>query len=483
MCIHPCVPMSAWRETATRRVKASNTKPRSFLPNQPGNDMKPLTAISRFDSFGSMQVFRHCGCLLVLCLAIVGWANPARSQDVASGKLASVKVTGSARYKSELLVPETGLSPGTTVTKADLQNGADRLARCGLFTNVNYRFFDTDAGVGAEYQVTDGPTLPVWFDNFPWFTDEELSAALKKDVPLFDGTAPGGGSVLREMASALERLLATRGVNSAVSAAQMTTPVTERHVEQFHADNAALNIGAMEFSDALAKNDRGLQQRLGDVIGQPYSRNLVALFEFEQVRPVYFANAYLRAKFGEPVAKVTGEGASARVTITAPIDPGPQFAWAGVVWSGNTTETSAMLNPIVTLKNGDAADGMKVEALWDAVRDEYTRSGFLDMTLTPVPQFDDFAKKVSYNVAINEGPQFRMGKLVLTGLSIEGEKRIRAAWGIAPGAVFNKEIYEKFFATGIKEAFVGLPFHYEKVGRFVQEDTDHKTVDVMFDFQ
>lgn len=431
-----------------------------------------------------MTSHRFLICILACLLAVPAGARVTRAQDAnASGKLASVKVVGSARYKSELLAPETGLSAGTTVTKADLQNGADRLARCGLFTNVNYRFFDTDAGVAAEYQVTDGPTLPVWFDNFPWFTDEELNADLKKEIPIFDGTAPGGGSVLHEMTNALERLLATKGVTSAVSAAQMTAPVTERHVEQFHVDNASLTIGAMEFSDPVAKNDRGLQQRLGDVVGQPYSRTLVQLFEFEQVRPIYAANAYLRAKFGEPVAHVTGEGSAARVTITAPIESGPQFAWNGVVWSGNITETSAMLNPIVTLKNGDAADGMKIEALWDAVRDEYARNGFLDMTLTPVPQFDDFAKKVSYNVAINEGTQFRMGKLVLTGLSVEGEKRIRAAWGIAPGAVFNKEIYEKFYATGIKEAFVGLPFHYDKVGRFVQEDPEHKTVDVMLDFQ
>lgn len=446
--------------------------------------MAPLNSISRFDTFRTMRSPRFFGWLLVCSLAVLAGARAARGQaDSASGKLAAVKVIGSARYKPELLVPETGLSPGSTVTKADLQNGADRLARCGLFTNVNFRFYDSEGGVVAEYQVTDGATLPVWFDNFPWFTDAELTANLKKEVPIFDGTAPGGGSVLHEMTNALERLLATRGVTSAVSAAMTTTPVTERHVEQFHADNAALNIGAVQFSDALATNDRGLQQRLGDVIGQPYSRTLVSLFEFEQVRPVYAANAYLHAKFGEPVAHVTGEGGSARVTITAPIDPGPQFAWGGVVWSGNITETSAMLNPIVTLKNGDPADGMKIETLWDAVRDEYARSGFLDMTLTPVPQFDDFAKKVSYNVAINEGPQFRMGRLVLTGLSVEGEKRIRAAWAIAPGAVFNREIYDRFAATGIKEAFVGLPFHYEKVGRFVQEDPEHKTVDVMLDFQ
>ena len=119
-----------------------------------------------------------------------------------------VKVIGSARYRPELLAPETGLSPGTTVTKADLQNGADRLARCGLFTNVNYRFFDTDAGVAAGISKSPtAPALPVWFDNFPWFTDEELTADLKKEVPLFDGTAPEGGSVLHDMTNALERLL------------------------------------------------------------------------------------------------------------------------------------------------------------------------------------------------------------------------------------------------------------------------------------
>jgi hypothetical protein len=78
---------------------------------------------------------------------------------------------------------------------------------------------------------------------------------------------------------------------------------------------------------------------------------------------------------------------------------------------------------------------------------------------------------------------YHMGKLVLTGLSIEGERRIRAAWGIAQGAVFNKEIYEQFANTGVKQAFIGLPFHYEKVGRFLQEDPNSGSVDVLLDFQ
>jgi outer membrane protein assembly factor BamA len=400
-----------------------------------------------------------------------------------NGKVESVNVTGSAKYRSDQIAPETGLSVGTTITKFDLQRGADRLAQLGLFASVQYRFATEDTGVRAEYQVTDAPTLPVLFDNFPWFTDDELIAALRKGVPLFDGTAPQRGSILNEMSSTLELLLGTRGVNSTVSIALTTAPTTDAQVMQFHVEHAGMNIASVEFTDPLAQGDRGVQQRLADVVGQQFSRTLVELFEFEQVRPVYLSHAFLRVRFGVPVARITGSGAGARVAVSAPVEPGVAFAWNGVVWSGNASIASAILNGIIALKPGDPADGMKLESMWDGVRDEYTRRGYLDVNLVAAPHFDDSAKRVTYAVSITEGLMYHMGKLVLTGLSIEGERRIRAAWGIAQGAVFNKEIYEQFANTGVKQAFIGLPFHYEKVGRFLQEDPNSGSVDVLLDFQ
>ncbi len=429
-----------------------------------------------------MRIPRLCAALF-LCLSVVLPAKAQQPADSGNGKLASVKVTGSKKYQPELIVAETGLSAGSTITQADLQNGADRLARLGLFSNVQYRFASEDAGVRAEYQVIDAPTLPVWFDNFPWFTDAELSAALKKEIPLFDGTAPEGGSILHELTGALERLLATRGVTSSVSNEIAIAPVTNRRVQQFRVENAGANIAGVEFSDALARSERGIQQRLSDIVGQPYSRTVFELFEFEQVRPVYLEHGFLHVRFGDPSARVSGSGAAAKVTVVAPVEPGPAFAWNGVNWTGNSAVSTAVLNVLVALKPGDPVDGMKLESMWDAARDEYAKTGYLDMTLTANEQFDESAKRVSYNVAISEGPQYHMGKFVLTGLSIEGERRIRAAWGIAPGAVFNKDIYEEFAATGIKQAFVGLPFHYEKVGRFLQEDPQKGLVDVLIDFQ
>lgn len=414
------------------------------------------------------------------------WLLPAASvaqEQAGTARLAAIQVTGSARFSSEQIVAATGLHIGAQVGRDDLQRAADDLAKTGRFSSVQYRYASTDAGVRAEYQVTDAAAVPVWFDNFPWFTDDDLIAALKSSVPLFDGTAPEGGAVVDAISNALENQLAARGLHATVSHVLTTAPGTDERIQQFRVEEAGLNIASVEFSDSLAQSERGIQSRLSDLVGAKYSRAAVVLFEFEQVRPVYLSHGFLRARFGPPTVRIVGSGGAARVAITAPIEPGPAFAWHAPTWAGNSVIGVLELNTLVPLHEGDVADGMKIEGGWQAVRDAYARRGYLNADLVATPHFDDSAKTIAYAVSISEGPQFRMGKLVLTGLSIEGERRIRTAWKIPPGAVFDKGVYEEFVSSGIKEAFSGLPVHYEKIGRFLQEDPKNATVDVLLDFQ
>jgi outer membrane protein assembly factor BamA len=415
-------------------------------------------------------------------LLLVSVRAPAQSSDAQAGRLAAVHISGS-RFASALIVPATGLKPGDMVTKDDLQQGADRLAALGPFSKVQYRYSSSTDGVRVDYEVTDGPGIPVWFDNFPGFTDEQIIASLKMSVGLFDGTAPAVGTLLDDISRALQQLLLTRGVVASVTHSRAVEPDIGEQVQLFHVDNISLKIASVEFTDALAQNDHGIQARLADLTGHPFSRSTVELFEFEQVRPVYISHGFLRVRFGSPTTSLVGNTASPDVAVKAPIEPGPAFAWNGVAWTGNSAVPSRELNGLVNLKPGDLVDGMKLEALWQSVSDAYTRRGYLDVNVTETPQFDDAAGRVSYAVAITEGPQYRMGKLVLTGLSVEGESRIRTAWKIFPGAIFDKSVFEDFSSDGIKEALTGLPFHYEKLGRLLQTNTQTGTVDVLFDFQ
>ena len=423
-----------------------------------------------------------CSLSLLLAILLPARAAGAPPQD-AKDRLASVAVVGSSRFRSEEIAPATGLRVGSEITREDLQKAADTLAGLGWFTGVQYRFASGGQGVQAEFRVTDAPAVPVAFDNFPWFTDSELTAAVKGSVTLFDGTAPEHGTILDAMADSIATLLAKRGVLASVSHELLAAPPGGEPVQEFRAEGANANIAGVEFTDALAQTDRAIQTRLADLIGKPFSRRAIELFEFEQVRPIYLEHAFLRVRFGPPSAKVASAPGSTRITVVAPVEPGVAYLWNGATWVGNAAIPPAKLAALAPLKPGDLADGMKIERAWQNVRDAYTRLGYLDVDVSAVARLDDAAKSVRYAVSVTEGPQYRMGKLVLTGLSAEGERRIRAAWKIPPGAVFDKGVFEDFLDAGVKQAFLGLPFHYERIGRFLQQEPKSGTVDVMLDFQ
>ena len=398
--------------------------------------------------------------------------------------LDSVQVSGSKKFSSGDIAAAIGLRVGNIITREDMQAAADKLAELGLFSNVQFHFTTVESGVRVTYEVADAPAVPVSFDNFPWFTDAELTAALKRTVLLFDGSAPQRGSILDAMSGTLEKLVQGRGVLATISHSLVNVPFAGQRV-QFRVVDADITVKSIEFSDELATNDRAVQQSVSQLIGTAYSRSAIELFEFEQVRPIYLKHAFLRVHFDPPSARVSepAQPGLTAVIIVVPIVPGPAYKWGGALWRGNSVLSLSELNAMVDLKLGDPADGNKIAAIWERIQSLYGERGYLDAKLDAQPQLYDLDARVIYTVAITEGPQYRMGTLVLSGLSIDGEKRIRAAWGIPADAIFNEKLYEDFLDAGIKRAFAGTPVHYEKVGRFLQENPGTGKVDVLLDFQ
>jgi outer membrane protein insertion porin family len=400
--------------------------------------------------------------------------------------LDAVEVTGSARFSSKQIVEAIGLRAGETINRESLQQAADKLSALGAFSTVRYHFNTGLAGVRVTYEVTDAPALPVTFDNFPWFSDEELAAALRTSGVLFDGYAPASGALVDSMDQALSKFLDSKGIHAQVT--HKTTPIADKdgQVQVFHVEEAAFTVQALQFSDALANSDHRIQDRLPDLVGQPYSRSKIEIFEFEQVRPIYLAHAYLQVKFHTPVAKFPTpppNPLSGPVSVLAQIEPGAAYKWSGIEWSGNAGVSNADLDSVVQMQAGDLADGNRVQGIWERALQRYQANGYLGVEIKPAVHFDDKAAQVSYTATITEGPQYRMRNLVLTGLSVEGERRIRRAFPIPQDALFDKTAFDIFIQKGMPAAFGGLPVHYEKVGKFLQLDPPNAKVDVLLDFQ
>jgi outer membrane protein assembly factor BamA len=411
------------------------------------------------------------------------------AQAMPSATIAEIRATGSQHFAEAQIVALAGLKPGDSVTREHLQAVANYLAQLGLFTRVNYRFTTQGAGIALEFQIEDAPVAPVTFDNFPWFSDEELLGAVRQAVPVFDGLAPHDGSLLNDISAALAMFLQTHGVPGTIQHMLLARPASDEMTMQFRVEGPALTIESLSYTDALAQNSPRLRDRRLDVVGKPFSRFAIELFVQEQVRPLYLTNGHLRVRFDPPRPGFTtspDQPLPSQVAVVLPIDPGPAFRLADVNWTGNTVLNAGPLDSLVTLKRGDVADGMALAAVWQRVEREYARRGYVDAKVNPQPEFSDAQSAVSYIVAIDEGPQYRMGQLVITGLSLDAERAVRAAWRLFPGNVFDGAYVEDLLAKLEKptpEIFGRLPVHYSQVGHLLEPGEQAGTMDVMIDFQ
>jgi outer membrane protein assembly factor BamA len=425
------------------------------------------------------------------CLLLAAWpcSIAAQSPPAGSSVIAQIHATGSRRYTDAQIAATSGLKPGDAVTREQLQQAADRLARLGVFSGVNYRFTSLGDQIVLNFELQDAALVPVMFDNFPWFSDEELTAAIRQAVPLFDGSAPADGMVLDEMSAALSSLLATRNVPAPVEHRLVADPWSDGMMVEFRQTGAPLKTGSLAFGDSLAQNSEKLRDRVADLAGKPFSRFALEVFENEQVRPIYLSSGHLRVKFGAPVLRFAGSPGgppSSEIQVTVPIDPGPGFSIAGISWTGHNALNQTLLSDAVVTRAGDPADGMRLASDWQRVEAEYAHRGYLDVKIDPQPQFDDVNAKVDYRVTIAEGTMYRMGDLIITGLSVDAERVLRKVWTLAPGLVFDKTYYDEMLRKLERPStliFGDRPIHYTQMGHWLRTDPEKHAVDVLLDFQ
>jgi outer membrane protein assembly factor BamA len=363
---------------------------------------------------------------------------------------------------------------------------ANKLAKSGLFSDVHYRFSSQGPNVSLEFQVTDANTLPVAFDNFPWFTDEELDKAIRQSVELFDGTAPEDGSYVETIAAVIKKQLEAVGVPGRVEHRVLERPIGPGLEVQYRLVGPTLTVGSVQFTDPLAQHDERVSERLQDLVGKPFSRYYVDVFAAEQVQPIYLSQGFLKVQFGAPEARFSGDPNHpdlGHVVVIVPVTPGPRFTWGGASWSGNTVYDAAALNRMMGLSQGQTADGLAIEAGWEKIRQECGKKGYLDVSLDAEPNYDDAKATVFYNVRLSEGEPYTMGKLVITNLSLEGEKRLRKNWLLRSGQTFDLEYFNIFLSEVVKEALAGTPVNYQHIGHFLQRDRKTHIVNVLLDFE
>jgi len=435
---------------------------------------------------GEFDYTRRMRLRLLFPVALLLFAPATFSQTAALKELHAegIKVLTEPQF-----VQLTGLEIGSQVGRKDLQDAADVLVRSGLFAKVNYSFTTRNDAVIVTYKLEENPRLKVSYDNFPWFSDSELSDAIRIDLPFYDGTLPNGGTVVDRAANSIAAFLSSKGTVATVGHDVIVNPLADGSLQQFHVEGISPRIAGVEFSDTTLGENRAVQAHLPEIRGKAYSRMAIDIFLAEAIRPVYQELGNLRANLGPAEVRLSGDPRQKlpeQIPIFVLCKPGPVYQWQSVEWGGNSALSAIALTNVVGMKVGEVANGVKIEGGWDRVRDEYGHLGYLEAKVNAEPVYDEQAHKVSYKVSISEGVQFHFNAMTITGMSLAGEKLIQDVWPQKPGDVFDKKIFDDLLnrlERHRETVFKQLPIHYDTVGHWLQTDAAKGTVDVLLDFK
>ena len=430
---------------------------------------------------------RRCPGLFPLALLLILSLAPKSYSQTAN--LKQIRATGMKTFTEAQVATLSGLQVGTEVGRKELQDGADVLLRSGLFSKVVYKFDTHNNDVTVTFEVAENRRLAVAYDNFPWFDDAELSEAIRKDLPFYDGALPEGGTVVDLAGNSLASFLSAHGLKAEVEHFVLANPLLDAPEQEFQIVGVTQTIASVEFSDASLASNLAVQQHLSEVRGQPYSRLKIDIFLAESIRPIYLEKGYLRAKIGPAAVRLSGNPNGKfpeAIPVYVPSTPGAVYHWKEAAWHGNKVLSADVLDRALRVNPGELANGMAIEGGWDRVREAYGQQGYLEAKVDPVASYDDQAHTVSYSVAITEGQQYRYHEMTITGMSSTGEGMIRDAWPIKPGEVMNKSVFEQFLTrleSHRDTIFKDLPVHYDTVGHWLQTNPDNGTVDALLDFK
>lgn len=423
---------------------------------------------------------------LAVCSPVPAYGQKPFSQVPAEQRrLIEIKVTGSKRFREADIVAATGLQLGTTVVEDDFKRAARNLGDTGVFTDIAYSYSYSIAGTKLNVKVTDGTKfVPVRFEDFVWFSDAELLRNLKEHAPLFDGEVPLGGRLADEISDALQGMLVEKAIPGLVEyerAGANNGPVDS---VVYRVANVLIQIRNLEFPGAAESDLPALKDASARLVGREYSRTTLHSLMQKQLLPVYCSRGYLKAIFGIPETKVVQMPSAQTnsdlrnltiVDVMFPVTPGRQYKLKALDWSGNREFTTAQLQKMVRAETGQPANTIRLGDNLKDIQKLYGSRGYVTATITPELAFDDNAGGVSIELNVKEGPLFHMGDLEYRGLDNSLTAKLRNAWKLRPGDIYDATYLNEYLPAAHKLLPPSLDW---EVDPHVTANVAEKTVDV-----
>ena len=424
-----------------------------------------------------------------VCLPAMGQGassqKPLAQMPASARQLIAIKVTGSKRFPEETVAAATGLQMGVAVNDDDFKKAARRLGDMGVFTDIAYNYSYSSAGTKLELHVSDAAKfVPARFEDFVWFSDAELRKRIQEHAPLFDGELPLFGRLADEVSDVLQAMLVENSIPGHVEylrAGKEDGPIESIN---YHVTDVLIRVRKIEFTGTVAAEAPALEAAAERLPDHEYSRSRLNLLVQRQLLPVYYARGNLKAEFGVPQPKVVklpaaenedGPRNQTVVDVSFAVTPGQQYKLKSLTWSGNHEFPTETLQKMVRAEPGQPANTVRLGDNLKDIQKLYGSRGFITAAIKPDAEFDDAAGTVVFHLDVKEGYVYHMGELEFRGLDNSLMAKLRNAWKIRFGEVYDSTYLSEYLPAAQKLLPPNLDW---EVTPHVTANVRDKTVDV-----
>ncbi len=385
---------------------------------------------------------------LAIALLLLG-ALPCQAQKKAPPAVPrAIRFLGAPQYTQQELLAAAGFKPDAPLTPRDVKDRAKQLSDTGLFQEIK---FASDRKT-LTFTLTPATQLfPMHLDNLPLTPGRDLEATLRDRFPLYRGLLPASGVLLDGICRQFEAMLAAKGLKATVKAA-LTSGIGPQKITAVNFTIAAppVRIGRIQLAGVSpAMQARAVLLVTGQT-GNDFDTQNTAIGLHHAFEDLYQDEGYAAVQIDvAPVDPPIVSDQSIDIPFAVTIREGGIYKLGAIDFPATAPVARADVQKI--LAKYPANSGRPLELYLLAVRDACHAIGYLDSSTLAHPAFNEATHIVNYTLEITPGDQYHLASVKFDGATDAMAAKLKLAWKLAPGAVFDESYVANFSALAQKK--------------------------------
>lgn len=164
-----------------------------------------------------------------------------------------------------------------------------------------------------------------------------------------------------------------------------------------------------------------------------------------RIEDAWQERGFFTVKVGDLAIQLLQDSAQQKtVAITAPVEAGTQYRLGGIGFNHNRQFSGPQLRSHFPLQENEIFDTHKIREGIESVRKQYGSRGFINFAVVPDTRIAEDQKLAYLTLDVDEGKQFRIGKVEIRALAPRPSQRLIQESGLVTGNVFDDDWLETF---------------------------------------